>query len=162
MKAGVKRLAAASAGEPTLRIAGYASLFNLSDGGGDVVAKGAFRTALGRRGASGVRMLWQHDPSRPIGIWDRIEEDKLGLYVAGRLLTGLELGREAALLITAGALDGLSIGFRAIKAQKMAGGAVRRLAEIDLWEVSLVTFPLLDAARLKPVPSLSSSANGDA
>lgn len=162
MKAGITRPAAVPAGGPGLRIAGYASLFNRTDGGGDVVAKGAFRNALGRKGAAGIRMLWQHDPSRPIGIWDRVEEDQLGLHVAGRLLTGLDLGREAALLITAGALDGLSIGFRAVRAQKMAGGSLRRLAEIDLWEVSLVTFPLLDAARLKPVPSLSSSATGDA
>lgn len=130
-------------------IEGYASLFGRTDGGGDVVAAGAYAASLERLRARGarVKMLWQHDPARPIGVWDEVSEDERGLKVRGRLLTEIELGREAATLIMAGAIDGLSIGYRTVRASRVEGGA-RRLDEIDLWEVSLVTFPMLPDARV--------------
>ncbi|ADZ71353.1 HK97 family phage prohead protease [Polymorphum gilvum] len=132
-------------------IAGYASLFSRRDGAGDTVVRGAFARSLARRGADGIRMLWQHDPARPIGVWERVAEDGAGLYVAGRLLADVAQAREAASLIGAGALDGLSIGFRTVRARAGGRGAARVLTEIDLWEVSLVTFPELAGARVRLV-----------
>jgi len=131
------------------RIEGYASLFGDADRGGDVVARGAFETSLKRMAAEGrrVRMLWQHDPTQPIGVWDEAREDARGLWVKGRLLDGVARAREAAALIEAGALDGLSIGYRTVRAVKMEKGQ-RLLTELELWEVSLVTFPMLPSARV--------------
>lgn len=126
-------------------ISGYASLFDVRDSGGDVVAPGAYKAALAG-GAAKVRILWQHDPARPIGVWDEIREDGRGLWVKGRLLQDVQLGREAAALLQAGAIDGLSIGYRTKRATPLAQG--RRLEEVELWEVSLVTFPMQAAARV--------------
>lgn len=128
-------------------IGGYASLFGVADQNGDVVEAGAFAASLKRleREGRSVKLLWQHDPSAPIGVWDRVAEDRTGLAVQGRLLTGTARGAEAAMLVEAGAVDGLSIGYRTIRAER--AGAGRRLIELDLWEVSLVTFPMLPSAR---------------
>lgn len=130
-------------------IEGYASLFGLTDQGGDAVAKGAFAASLARLGGKGdkVRMLWQHDPTRPIGVWDEIREDDAGLWVKGRLLPEVAQAREAAALIQAGAIDGLSIGYRTIRAERSQKGT-RVLTEVELWEVSLVTFPMLPEAKV--------------
>ena len=131
-------------------IAGYASLFGSADQGGDVVQKGAYGASLRRlaEGRSGVKMLWQHDPSRPIGVWDEVREDARGLHVKGRLLLEVQAAREAHALLQAGAIDGLSIGYRTLRSEKAAGGQ-RLLHEIELWEVSLVTFPMLPEARVE-------------
>ncbi|MEM6467910.1 MAG: HK97 family phage prohead protease, partial [Pseudomonadota bacterium] len=75
-------------------IEGYASIFGLVDQGGDEVAPGAYQGAL-KAARSPIRMLWQHDPTQPIGIWDEVREDPKGLYVRGRLLTEVQRGREA-------------------------------------------------------------------
>ena len=130
-------------------IEGYASRFGLPDQGGDIVAKGAFGASLARLAAKGdkVRMLWQHDPARPIGVWDEIREDEKGLWVKGRLLPEIAQAREAAALIAAGAIDGLSIGYRTISAERDGKGR-RLLSEVELWEVSLVTFPMLAEAKV--------------
>ena len=130
-------------------IAGYASRFGEVDGGGDVVEPGAYCDGLARMAAEGrrVKMLWQHDPARVIGVWDEVREDARGLWVKGRLLTEVALGREAAALVEAGALDGLSIGYTVKRATRDAEGR-RHLRELDLWEVSLVTFPMLRSARV--------------
>ncbi len=130
-------------------IAGYASVFGAADQGGDVVQKGAYGASLERLSREGrqVKMLWQHDPAQPIGLWQEVREDSRGLWVKGRLLDSIAKGREAAALITAGAIDGLSIGYRTKKATKNSKGQ-RLLMELDLWEVSLVTFPMLASARL--------------
>ena len=131
------------------RIEGYASVFGVTDQGGDVVMAGAYAKSLARLAAEGrgVRMLWQHDPGQPIGVWDQIREDQKGLWVSGRILTDVDKGREAAALIAAGAIDGLSIGYRTVTAEKDAKGQ-RLLREVELWEVSLVTFPMLPQARV--------------
>jgi len=130
-------------------IEGYASLFGQADQGGDVVQKGAYSQSIRALGAAGqrVKMLWQHDPSQPIGVWDEVREDARGLWVKGRLLDSTQKGREAAALIAAGAIDGLSIGYRTRKAGKNDKGQ-RLLTELELWEVSLVTFPMLPSARV--------------
>lgn len=128
-----------------LNIEGYASRFGAIDQGGDLVQKGAFAASLAS--GRGVRMLWQHDPAQPIGVWEELREDNQGLWVKGRLLDGVARAREAAELIRAGAIDGLSVGYRTRRATKTDAGA-RALIELDLWEVSLVTFPMLPTARV--------------
>jgi HK97 family phage prohead protease len=132
-----------------VEISGYASLFGDVDQGGDVVERGAYAASLKAVSATGrsIKMLWQHDAAQPIGIWDEVREDARGLWVRGRLLDCVEKGREAAALIAAGAIDGLSIGYRTVKATKNAKGQ-RLLSELELWEVSLVTFPMLPSARV--------------
>jgi uncharacterized protein len=130
-------------------IAGYASVFGQSDHGGDSVAPGAYRVSLASLAAKkiSVKMLWQHDPREPIGVWDEVREDERGLFVRGRLLMETRRGQEAAALVGAGAIDGLSIGYRTRKASRTGTGG-RVLEEIELWEVSLVTFPMLPEARV--------------
>jgi uncharacterized protein len=130
-------------------IEGYASLFGKRDQGGDVVQQGAYAASLKALAASKrrVKMLWQHDPAQPIGVWEDVREDGKGLYVKGRILSDVEKGREAAALLAAGAIDGLSIGYRTLRAEKDGKGQ-RLLSELELWEVSLVTFPMLPEARV--------------
>ena len=130
-------------------IEGYASLFGKRDQGNDVVMGGAYGASLARLAAAGrrVKMLWQHDPTQPIGVWDEVREDATGLWVKGRILGDVEKGREAVALLAAGAIDGLSIGYRTLRAERDGKGR-RRLVELDLWEVSLVTFPMLPDARV--------------
>jgi HK97 family phage prohead protease len=127
---------------------GYASVFGREDQGRDVVMPGAFRRALARRGPAGIRMLWHHDAREPIGVWTAIREDDHGLLARGRLVLEVGRGREALALIRAGAVDGLSIGFRTVRSRTDARTGVRQLLELDLWEISLVTFPMNDAARI--------------
>lgn len=135
----------------TGRFEGYASLFNRLDLGRDVIVPGAFRASLRRRQPSGVRMLFQHDPAMPIGIWERIYEDARGLFVRGQLALEAPKAREIYALMRAGAVDGLSIGFRAVTGARDRQTGVRRLTEIDLWEISIVTFPMMPEARIETV-----------
>jgi HK97 family phage prohead protease len=141
------------------RIVGYASLFEATDQGGDCVKAGAYGASLKRTETAGrsIKMLWQHDPAQPIGVWDQIFEDKTGLYVSGRILPDVRAGAEALALLKAGAIDGLSIGYRTIKSQNTKGSG-RALTEIDLWEVSLVTFPMLPEARVQKSSELDDDA----
>jgi len=132
-----------------LPISGYASLFGSPDLSGDIVFSGAFRDALRRRGVNGVRMLFQHDPSEPIGRWTRFAEHERGLWCEGEVFFGVRRGRDVANLISARGLDGLSIGFRTLQAHKSVSG--RRIAAIDLWEISVVTFPMHPEARIRRV-----------
>jgi HK97 family phage prohead protease len=130
---------------------GYASLFNKEDLGHDVVEPGAFRDSLAARGPTGIKMLFQHNPSEPIGIWQSLREDARGLYAKGRLMLDVTRAREVLALMRAGALDGLSIGFRAVTGRRDGKTGIRRLAKVDLWEISIVTFPLLPEARVARV-----------
>lgn len=129
---------------------GYASVFDIVDQGADVVARGAFTKSLGMRKP---KMLWQHSMADPIGVWDEVREDGQGLYVKGRLLDEVQKGREALALLKAGAIDGMSIGYVTKQAQTEAGGRVRKLVEVDLYEVSIVTNPMLPAAKITSVKS---------
>ena len=130
---------------------GYASLFGVVDSGGDMVMAGAFARSLIKRGAQGVKMLWQHQAAEPIGMWTSIVEDSRGLKVEGRLDLSVARAREALSLMRKGAIDGLSIGFRTLRATTEKSSGVRRLHEIDLWEISVVTFPMLSQARIGAV-----------
>lgn len=131
-------------------IEGYASLFGVVDLSNDLVEPGAFARSLRRRGTGGIRMLFQHDPAEPIGVWNEVLEDARGLFAKGTLNLSVRRAQEIAALLAQGAIDGLSIGFKTVRARRDAG--VRRLAEIDLWEISVVTFPMLPTARVEPAP----------
>lgn len=138
-------------------IAGYASIFGGEpDAYGDVVSPGAFAASLAdhrKRGTTPV-MLWAHDQSRPIGAWTDIREDAIGLSVKGRLTLESAAGREAHALLKAGALNGLSIGYREKSATNLPDGA-RRLEVVDLAEISLVTLPAASGARVTAVKSVA-------
>ncbi|WP_182085595.1 HK97 family phage prohead protease [Aureimonas sp. ME7] len=136
-------------------IRGYASLFDRVDKSGDRIQRGAFARSLAERTAAGIRMLWQHDPGEPIGLWTMLREDERGLYAEGRLELGSRRGREAMALLRSGAIDGLSIGFRARRAEPLRGVARRLLTDIDLWEISVVTFPMQEAARVTEARSFA-------
>lgn len=128
-----------------LAIAGYASLWGVADLAGDVLVKGAFAASLAQAGPGAIKMLHQHGEAVPVGVWDEMLEDEQGLFVRGRIMDWTPEGRLAQALIRAGALDGLSIGYRSRRAHRE--GRLRVLSEVDLWEVSLVTFPMLPGAR---------------
>lgn len=138
---------------------GYASLFDREDLGRDIIRRGAFRETLAARGAAGVRMLFQHKPDEPIGIWLELAEDAKGLFARGRLATDVARAREVHALMRAGAIDGLSIGFRATRSQRDRARGVRRIEQIDLWEISIVTFPMLPDARIRSVKHRPFSAS---
>lgn len=139
-------------------IEGYASVFGVADLARDVVMAGAFRNSLMRTGIRGVRCLWQHDPAEPIGVWLSLEEDMKGLFARGQLNLETQRGRELTALIAQGAVDGLSIGFRARRTRRNPRNLNRELMAIDLWEISLVSFPLLPEARLISRYTRTSSA----
>ncbi|HFC04820.1 MAG TPA: HK97 family phage prohead protease [Rhizobiales bacterium] len=127
---------------------GYASVFGAIDASGDQVLPGAFSASLARRGVANIRMLFQHDPAQPIGTWLNIRQDKKGLYVRGRLSMAVQRSIELESLLREGAIDGLSIGFKTIRARRDAKTGIRQLVTVDLWEISLVTFPMLTSARV--------------
>ncbi len=130
------------------RFAGYASVFGRLDEAGDLVMPGAFAKSLARRGAAKLRMLFQHDPKEPIGTWELVREDGIGLWAEGRLIAGVPRADALRRLIEKRAIDGLSIGFRTVRATREAGSGHRRLWAIELWEISIVTFPMLAEARI--------------
>jgi HK97 family phage prohead protease len=141
---------------PDGTVEGYASLFGEIDQARDMVMPGAFASSLRKRPVRRVPMLFQHDPSEPIGVWLDLHEDALGLYARGRLIPEVVRARELLALLEAGTADGLSIGFRTVKGRLDPKTRIRKLEAIDLWEISIVTFPLLPGARL----ALAGAASG--
>lgn len=129
---------------------GYASVFGVEDFYGDVVVKGAFTNTLAKHKAAGTlpAMLWQHNAHKPIGVYTEMREDDKGLYVKGKFVLEAEGGKAAYELLKAGAINGLSIGFHTVDSEFDEKKKVRNVKEIDLWEVSLVTFPASDVARV--------------
>jgi HK97 family phage prohead protease len=132
-------------------VEGYASLFGELDQARDMMMRGAFAETLSARGIRRVPMLFQHDPSEPVGIWLELREDHRGLFARGRLIPEVARGRELLSLLRAGAIDGLSIGFRTSKARIDPRTRIRRIYAVDLWEISIVTFPMLTGARVRAV-----------
>jgi len=132
---------------------GYGSVFGNKDLGNDVIEKGAFAKSIRRRKAKGVKLLYQHKSDMPIGVFDEIKEDEHGLVVKGRLDLKTQAGAEAYELLKMGALDGLSIGFR-VNPKEVSydkRGGKRIIKEVDLMEVSLVTFPMNPQATVRSV-----------
>ena len=130
------------------KVTGYASKFGIRDQGGDIVVKGAFGDMKRK-----PKMLFQHDASQVVGVWDKFAEDENGLHVEGRINLGSTLGKDVHSNLEFGAIDGMSIGYRAVDAVKAAGG--RELRKVDLWEVSFVTFPMLPDALVQSVKALT-------
>lgn len=127
---------------------GYASLFGVTDQSGDMVMPGAFARSLKRRPPADIRMLFQHDAAEPIGTWVDMVENERGLLVRGRLDKNVQRGRELISLLECGGIDGLSIGFKTQSAIRDRATGLRKLLQLDLWEISLVTFPMLQGARV--------------
>lgn len=132
-------------------VEGYASLFGEVDQARDMVMPGAFTRTLALRGLRKIPMLFQHDPAEPVGIWLDLHEDFRGLWARGRLIPDVARGRELLALVSEGAVDGLSIGYRTVRGQIDPKTRIRKLYQVDLWEISIVTFPLLAGARVRAV-----------
>lgn len=134
-------------------ISGYGSVFGNVDGSGDIVASGAFQKSLssGRR----VKMLWQHNPNEVVGVWTSVTEDANGLRVEGKL-ADTPRGNELYALMKMGAIDGLSIGYRTVSFEWKQDNRVIR--EADVLEVSLVTFPMNEEAKIDAVKAADLSA----
>jgi HK97 family phage prohead protease len=141
-------------GDSTGIIEGYASLFNVDDSEQDVIAPGAFDASLKAWVQNGrsLPLLWQHDVTQPLGKWLVLKPDAKGLFVRGQLfIHEVKQAAEAYALVKRGALTGLSIGYRAEQARRDAGRGLRVLERVKLYEISLVTFPALEAARVSAV-----------
>jgi HK97 family phage prohead protease len=138
---------------PDGTVEGYASLFGEIDQARDMMMPGAFTQTLQSRGLRRIPMLFQHDPAEPVGVWLDLYEDIRGLRARGRLIPDVARGRELIALVGEGAIDGLSIGYRTVRGRIDPKTRVRRLHQVDLWEISIVTFPLLDGARMRAVKS---------
>jgi len=138
---------------------GYGSIFNNKDLGNDVMMEGAFAKSIASKGAKGVKLLYQHKADEPIGVFDEILEDRKGLKVKGRLAMGTQKGKEVYELMKMGAIDGLSIGYRVSPkgATYDEKGKKRMLREVDLMEISAVTFPMNPRARIQAVKGESKS-----
>ncbi len=134
---------------------GHGSVFGVKDAFSDIVAKGAFDRTLSEAAKSGnmPALLWQHDPTQPIGAWEHMAEDKRGLKVVGKLALDVQRGAEAHSLLKMGALNGLSIGFNTVTSELDEKKRIRKLTDVDLWEVSIVTFPANGKARVTAVKS---------
>lgn len=142
---------------------GYGSVFDTVDDFGDTIAKGAFRKTLAafRKTKKLPKLLLQHgggffgggaEDLVPIGKWTEMKEDDTGLFVKGQLFdTGSDRANDTYFALKEGELDGLSIGFRTKKSKRDEDTGIRTLTEIELWEVSLVTFPANDPARVTDV-----------
>jgi hypothetical protein len=132
---------------------GYGSVFGNKDLGNDVIEKGAFTKSIKRRTNKGVKLLYQHKSDMPIGVFDEIKEDDHGLVVKGRLALKTQAGAEAYELLKMGALDGLSIGFKINPSEVSYDRRANKriIKEVDLMEVSLVTFPMNPQATVRSV-----------
>jgi len=153
LKAEIKLLADEDVAEEQGTFEGYASVFGNTDLGNDVIKKGAFTESLKVRKPKGIKLLYQHKSDMPIGVFDDITEDGTGLHVKGRLALKTTAGRDAYELLKMGALDAMSIGFRVnpdkITYDKLA--KKRTIGEVDLLEISLVTFPMNPKALIRSV-----------
>ena len=132
---------------------GYGSVFGVADQGRDIVVAGAFSRSLARRPAARIKMLWQHDTHTVIGTWSEVAEDAKGLFVRGKLLTEVQAARECYALMKAGAIDGLSIGYRTVNDEYDRESGIRTISEAELYEVSVVTMPMNEAATVSLVKS---------
>ncbi len=133
------------------QLSGYGSVFGVEDWYSDIVMPGAFTRSLKERMP---RLLWQHDTRQPIGVWTSAKEDEKGLYLEGQLALKTQRGAEAYELLKMGALDGLSIGFSTKVAEYDDKKHVRKLLDVELFEVSPVTFPANEGARVDSVKTL--------
>lgn len=137
---------------------GYGSVFGVVDSYKEIVVQGAFSESLAALKSAGrmPALLWQHRSGEPIGVYTEMREDSVGLYVKGKLALKTARGAEAHELLKMKALSGLSIGFMTREDSFDRVTGVRSLKKVDLWEVSLVTFPANEAARVSAVKTIES------
>ena len=123
---------------------GYAAIFDVEDRGNDTIAQGAFADSLRMIPAEKIKVLWQHDTSEVIGYLSEAFEDARGLYVKGQLITEIQKGRECQILLQKKAIEGMSIGYRttSVKRDENSDEWKRTILTAELWEVSIVTFPM--------------------
>jgi HK97 family phage prohead protease len=131
---------------------GYASVFNLVDSQNDIIAKGAFKDSLDSK-KNNIKLLWQHKMDEPIGVFESLYEDSHGLFVKGKLLLDVKRAKEAYSLLKSGAINGMSIGYSVVSARVDEDSLVRIIEDLDLFEVSLVTFPANEGATITSVKS---------
>ena len=134
-------------------ITGYGSVFGALDAGNDIVLPGAFKKSLAARGGKPIPMLWNHIDSFPIGKWTEVSEDERGLKLTGKFTMASTKAQEIHALAKDQVISGLSIGYKTKNAEVDESTGIRRLKELDLWEVSVVTFPMLDIAQINTVKS---------
>lgn len=139
--------------------AGYGSIFGNVDLHGDIVEKGAFAETLKERPIEHVGLYWMHDPREPIGKWSIMEEREQGLWVEGKLTLGVSRAREVYELMKDGAVTGLSIGYRTRKYELDDENDIRILKDVELFEVSAVSGPANEEARIAGVKSAKDFAN---
>jgi len=136
-----------------VEIDGYAAVFDVPDQAGDIIRRGAF-SANGKKLIDTEQfrgtMLYQHAADRPLGRWLECREDQYGLLVHGEIFLDTDIGRNAYALLRGGGLDGLSIGFKPRRVRRQRDGR-RELLSLALWEISIVTFPMADGARIQRV-----------
>lgn len=132
---------------------GYGAVFNNEDRGGDMVMPGAFAGCLATTPISRIKMLYQHRTDEVLGHYTEIKEDQRGLFVKGQLNLDVQKAREVHSLMKVGALDSMSIGYRTKRSERDEENYTRKLLEVDLWEVSIVTFPMNDAATVSSIKS---------
>jgi HK97 family phage prohead protease len=138
---------------------GYGSIFGNVDLHGDIVEKGAFTETLKERPIEHVGLYWMHDPREPIGKWSIMEEREQGLWVEGKLTLGVSRAREVYELMKDGAVTGLSIGYRTRKYDLDGENDIRILKDVELFEVSAVSGPANEEARIAGVKSAKDFAN---
>jgi len=143
------------ASDDTGQIEGYASVFNNRDSYNEAVMPGAFADSLAKHTREGTYplMLWQHNPDEPIGVWNEMVDDGKGLRVAGKLLAGVRRADEALIMLKAGAIQGMSIGYREVDVEPPENGGPRKLVKLELLEASIVSFPANRRARVESVKS---------
>lgn len=135
---------------------GFGSVFGNVDSYKEIVAPGAFAESLAGWKAAGrlPPVLWQHRSGEPIGPYLSMEEQPIGLHVRGQLLVNdVQRAKEARALMKAKAVNGLSIGFMTREDSYDRVSGIRTLKKVDLWEVSVVTFPANPAAQISSVKS---------
>lgn len=131
---------------------GYASIFNVVDSHYDAVMPGAFSHTLQQQKEGGsIKLLWQHRADEPIGVFRKVREDARGLYVEAQLSLEVQRAREAYSLLKSGAIEGMSIGYNALDYTIDETTGIRQLIQVDLWEISLVTFPANQDAQVTMV-----------
>jgi len=137
--------------------AGYGSVYGVLDEGDDIASPGSFAGSLAALASKSQMpaLLWQHKASEPIGAYTAVKEDPLGLYVEGKLALKTQRGAEAYELMQMKAISGLSIGYITKDFDYDAKTGIRTIKSADLYEISLVTFPMNDSARVSAVKSIS-------
>jgi HK97 family phage prohead protease len=128
---------------------GLAAVYGNEDLGGDIIEPGAFtKTIKEKKGV--VPVLWQHDSREPIGRGD-LTDSKDGLQIVGTLVMESDVAKKAHALMKAEVLQGLSIGYDTVVSEYDRENDIRRLKELKLWEVSVVTFPMNPKATITTV-----------